>query len=81
MVVWRVFGITILVTYFLLLQLISKMESLYAEISDVLDSLEEKCKSFGNEWSDTDELQDHIMELKDLLKMERNDYNVCTDYV
>ena len=52
------------------------METLYAEISDVLDSLEEKCKSFGHEWSDTNELQDHIMELKDLLKKERNDYNV-----
>lgn len=56
-------------------ELVHKMETLYAEISDVLDSLEEKCKSFGNECSDTDDLQGHIMELKDLLKKERNDYN------
>lgn len=57
------------------------METLYAEISDVVDSLEEKCKSFGHEWSDTNELQDHIMELKDLLKKERNDYNVRTHFM
>lgn len=57
------------------------METLYAEISDVVDSLEEKCKSFGHEWSDTNELQDHIMELKDLLKKERNDYNVRTRFM
>ncbi|XP_050272077.1 putative 1-phosphatidylinositol-3-phosphate 5-kinase FAB1C [Quercus robur] len=56
-------------------ELVHKMETLYAEISDVLDSLEEKCKSFGNECSDTNDLQGHIMELKDLLKKERNDYN------
>ena len=62
-----------------MLQLVRKMENLYAEISDVLDSLEEKCKSFGNECLDTNDLQGHIMELKDLLKKERNDYNVCTD--
>ncbi|KAF5451008.1 hypothetical protein F2P56_031313 [Juglans regia] len=56
-------------------ELVSKMETLYANISDVLDSLEEKCKSFGSEWSDTFELQDRIIELNDLLKKERNDYN------
>lgn len=53
------------------------METLYAEISDVLDNLKEKCKSFGGEWSETCELQDRIVELNDLLKKERNDYNVC----
>ncbi|KAF3954331.1 hypothetical protein CMV_020307 [Castanea mollissima] len=56
-------------------ELVHKMETLYAEISDVLESLEEKCKSFGNECSDTNDLQGHMMELKDLLKKERNDYN------
>ena len=30
-------------------------------ISDVLDSLEEKYKSFGNECSDTNDLQGHIV--------------------
>lgn len=64
-----------------MLQLVHKMENLYAEISDVLDSLEEKCKSFGNECSDTNDLQGHMMELKDLLKKERNDYNVCADNI
>ena len=64
-----------------MLQLVRKMENLYAEISDVLDSLEEKCKSFGNECLDTNDLQGHIMELKDLRKKERNDYNVCTDNI
>ena len=57
------------------------METWYVEISDVLDSLEEKYKSFGNECSDTNDLQGHIVELKDLLKKERNDYNVCTDNI
>lgn len=60
-----------------MLQLVGKMETLYAEISDVLDSLEEKCKSFGSEWSEKRELQDCIVELNGLLKKERNDYNVC----
>ena len=50
-----------------MLQLVRKMETLYAEISDVLDSLEEKYKYFGNECSDTNDLQGHMMELKDLL--------------
>ena len=57
------------------------METWYVEISDVLDSLEEKCMSFGYECLDTNDLQGHIMELKDLLKKERNDYNVCADNI
>ena len=64
-----------------MLQLVRKRETLYTEISDVLDSLEEKYKSFGNECSDTNDLQGHMMELKDLLKKERNDYNVCADNI
>ncbi|EXC06051.1 1-phosphatidylinositol-3-phosphate 5-kinase [Morus notabilis] len=55
-------------------QLMRKMETLYAEISDVLDVMEDKSKSFGHELSDTSELLNHIMELKDLVKKERNDY-------
>lgn len=57
------------------LELVGKMETLYAEISDVLDSLEEKCKSVGHERSDTNELKNHLMGLKEMLKKERNDYN------
>ncbi|KAB1208192.1 putative 1-phosphatidylinositol-3-phosphate 5-kinase FAB1C [Morella rubra] len=56
-------------------ELVSKMETLYAEISDVLDSLEDKWKSFGYDGSNTNKLQDNIMQLKDMLKTERNDYN------
>lgn len=44
------------------------------EISTVLDSIEEKCKSSENEG--TSELQNHIMEFKGQLKNEQNDYNV-----
>lgn len=53
-----------------------KMESLYAEISDVLDRMEDKSQSFGHELSDTRELLNHILELKDLVKKERNDHIV-----
>lgn len=53
-----------------------KMETLYAEISDVLDGMEDKCRSFGHELSDTSDLQNYILELKDLVKKERNDYIV-----
>ncbi|PON78735.1 Chaperonin Cpn60/TCP-1 family [Parasponia andersonii] len=55
-------------------ELMGKMETLYAEISDVLDVMEDKSRSFGNELSDTSDLQNHILELKDLVKKERNDY-------
>lgn len=57
-------------------QLMRKMETLYAEISDVLDVMEDKSISFGHELSNTSELLNHIMELKDLVKKERNDYIV-----
>lgn len=57
-----------------------KMETIYAEISDVLDRMEEKNRSFGHEMSGASELQNHIVELKDLLKKERNDYIVSTKY-
>lgn len=53
-----------------------KMETLYAEISDILDSMEDKTRSFGQELSDTSESQNHVMEIKDLVKKERNEYIV-----
>lgn len=53
-----------------------KMETLYAEIYDVLDGMEDKSQSFGHELSDTRELLNHILELKDLVKKERNDHIV-----
>ena len=49
------------------------------EISDVLSRIEHKSTSFRNEASDKSDLDDHIMELKDLLNRERNDYNVSSD--
>ncbi|KAM1520668.1 hypothetical protein ACFX10_011018 [Malus domestica] len=55
-------------------ELMGKMETIYAEISDVLDCMEEKNRSLGHQMSGAIELQNHIMELKDLLKKERNDY-------
>ncbi|XP_050375007.1 putative 1-phosphatidylinositol-3-phosphate 5-kinase FAB1C [Argentina anserina] len=55
-------------------ELMGKMETLYAEISDVLDFMEEKNRSFGCEMSGAGGLQNHIVELKDQLKKERNEY-------
>uniref|UniRef100_A0A5B6ZR21 1-phosphatidylinositol-3-phosphate 5-kinase n=1 Tax=Davidia involucrata TaxID=16924 RepID=A0A5B6ZR21_DAVIN len=57
-------------------ELLSKMEALYVEISGVLNSIEQKCTSFGHEPSDTKGLHNHVMELKDLLIKERN---YCND--
>ncbi|KAL4280932.1 hypothetical protein GQ457_03G009690 [Hibiscus cannabinus] len=51
-------------------ELMVKMEMLYAEISDVLDNIELKSKS-----SDASELSNHILELRDQIHKERNDYN------
>ncbi|KAJ6982029.1 1-phosphatidylinositol-3-phosphate 5-kinase FAB1C isoform X1 [Populus alba x Populus x berolinensis] len=57
-------------------ELLGKMETFYGEISGVLDSMEQRSKYFGGELSDTNELQSHIMELKDQLLKEKDDYNV-----
>ena len=55
-----------------------KMEMLYAEVSDVLDSIEQKSNSAGCQSSNASELLNHIMELRDQIRKERNDYNVST---
>ncbi|KAF7808767.1 putative 1-phosphatidylinositol-3-phosphate 5-kinase FAB1C [Senna tora] len=58
-------------------ELLSKLETLYSEISDVLESLEKKSvfPHVGNEQqSDSCDVHNHIKELKDILKEERNDY-------
>ncbi|XP_057962496.1 putative 1-phosphatidylinositol-3-phosphate 5-kinase FAB1C isoform X2 [Malania oleifera] len=55
-------------------ELMSKMETLYVEISDALYNFEQKATEY--EPSDASEFEDHIMVLRDLLKKERNDYNV-----
>ncbi|XP_038999582.1 putative 1-phosphatidylinositol-3-phosphate 5-kinase FAB1C isoform X2 [Hibiscus syriacus] len=51
-------------------ELMVKMEMLYTEISDALDNIELKSKS-----SDASELSNHVMELRDQIRKERNDYN------
>lgn len=74
-------SISIFITIFCLFpsQLLSKIETVYVKISDVLDRIEQKTTSFRNESSDKSELHNHIMDLKDLLNRERNDYNVSSD--
>lgn len=56
------------------------METLFAEISDVLDNIEQKSNFLGCQSSDSSELLNHVLELKDQLKKERNDYNVSVQH-
>uniref|UniRef100_A0A3N7FK44 1-phosphatidylinositol-3-phosphate 5-kinase n=2 Tax=Populus trichocarpa TaxID=3694 RepID=A0A3N7FK44_POPTR len=56
-------------------ELLGKMETFYGEIFGVLDSMEQRSKYFGSELSDTNELQNRIMELKDQLVKEKNNYS------
>ncbi|KAK8582966.1 hypothetical protein V6N13_069732 [Hibiscus sabdariffa] len=49
-------------------ELMVKMEMLYSEVSDALDSMEQKTKS-------ANDLQNHIMELREQMQKEINDYN------
>ncbi|XVE74717.1 hypothetical protein DITRI_Ditri12bG0039900 [Diplodiscus trichospermus] len=56
-------------------ELMVKMEMLYAEVSDVLDSIEQKSNSVGCQSSNACELSHHIMELRDQIRKDRNDYN------
>ncbi|KAI9084110.1 hypothetical protein K1719_033908 [Acacia pycnantha] len=51
-------------------ELLSHVETLYREISDVLESLEKK-SSFP---TDSCDIHSHITELKDMLRIEGNDY-------
>ncbi|PSR91085.1 1-phosphatidylinositol-3-phosphate 5-kinase [Actinidia chinensis var. chinensis] len=55
-------------------ELLSKMESLYKELSAVLNSIEQKSVSLGYEKSDASDMHDHIMDLKDRLIKEISDY-------
>ena len=54
------------------------MESLYKELSAVLNSIEQKSISLGYEKSDASDVHDHIMDLKDRLIKEISDYKVNT---
>ncbi|OMO88078.1 Chaperonin Cpn60/TCP-1 [Corchorus olitorius] len=57
------------------LWLMVKMDMFYAEVSDLLLSIEQKCNSAGCQSSNDCELLNHIMELRDQLQKERNEYN------
>lgn len=53
------------------------METLYGEISDVLERLEKKSVSgVGYELLDTCDVHNHIAELKDIIRKERSEYHV-----
>ncbi|XVF85341.1 hypothetical protein PTKIN_Ptkin17bG0110000 [Pterospermum kingtungense] len=56
-------------------ELMLKMETFYVEVSDVLDSIEQRSNSAVCQPSNGSELQNHIMELRDQIQKERNDYN------
>lgn len=55
-----------------------KMKALYLEISGLLDSIEQKSAIFGKEFIVMRELQNYILELKELVKKEKTDYNVSS---
>lgn len=55
------------------------MESLYAEISDIVDRMEQKSKLSMQESSDSSEMQSHVMQLKELIQKERSDYIVSAE--
>ncbi|XP_054808882.1 putative 1-phosphatidylinositol-3-phosphate 5-kinase FAB1C [Prosopis cineraria] len=57
-------------------ELLNNVETLYREISDVLETLEKKSSfpCLGNERSDSCDICSHIAELKHILGKERNDY-------
>ncbi|KAH1122599.1 hypothetical protein J1N35_005759 [Gossypium stocksii] len=55
-------------------ELMVKMEMSYVEVSDVLDSIEQKSNSAGCQSSNASDLSDHIVELRDQIQKERDDY-------
>ncbi|RDX99382.1 putative 1-phosphatidylinositol-3-phosphate 5-kinase FAB1C, partial [Mucuna pruriens] len=61
-------------------ELFIKVEALYMEISNVLERLETKAVSpgIGNESLDTSDIQNHILDLKDVLRREITDYHSAT---
>lgn len=56
-------------------ELLSKVEALYAEMSSVLYSIDQKISTIEDEFSDVSELHNHVMELKDHLANEKSYYN------
>nr|GMD16700.1 putative 1-phosphatidylinositol-3-phosphate 5-kinase FAB1C [Ipomoea batatas] len=56
-------------------ELLSKAKSFYGEIASAFNRIEEKSSSIGCELYDTSELQNYMLDLKDLLMKEQEDYN------
>lgn len=56
----------------------SKAKTLHAEISRVLNEFTNKCLSSVDEFSDANELHDHVLELNDMLSEEKAHYQVST---
>ncbi|KAJ4973349.1 hypothetical protein NE237_006523 [Protea cynaroides] len=56
-------------------ELSEKKDSLYAEIFDVLQSIEKKSTYVGHEPTDMTEFHNRIMEMKDLLRKEKSEYD------
>ncbi|XP_010552722.1 PREDICTED: putative 1-phosphatidylinositol-3-phosphate 5-kinase FAB1C isoform X2 [Tarenaya hassleriana] len=56
-------------------ELMSKMQTMYTEISETLNSMEEKSSSIEQELSDAYDLQSCIMDLKDQLLKEKDEYD------
>ncbi|KAK4423472.1 putative 1-phosphatidylinositol-3-phosphate 5-kinase FAB1C [Sesamum alatum] len=55
-------------------ELLSKAEALYAEISAVLQEINERSLSFLHEFTDANDLHGHILELNDMLANEKSYY-------
>ncbi|XP_057765894.1 putative 1-phosphatidylinositol-3-phosphate 5-kinase FAB1C [Salvia miltiorrhiza] len=55
-------------------ELLSKAKALHAEISRVLDEFKSKCLSSMDEFSDANELHNHVMELNGMLCEEKTSY-------
>ncbi|KAL0326909.1 UNVERIFIED_CONTAM: putative 1-phosphatidylinositol-3-phosphate 5-kinase FAB1C [Sesamum angustifolium] len=55
-------------------ELLSKAEALYAEISAVLQEINERSSSFMHEFTDANDLHGHILELNDMLANEKSYY-------
>lgn len=59
-----------------ILQLVRKMRTLYAEISGMLNHMEEKSSLLEPEQSEACDLQSRIMGLKEQLVKEKDEYDV-----
>lgn len=73
------YSILIYLIFSFLYQLLSKVEALYAEMSSVLYSIDQRISMIEHEFSDISELHNHVMELQELLTNEKSYYNVSSN--